>query len=101
MKYWITFNEINMLLHMLHMGAGIVFADGAAGQFYPYSCNPEDIHDGLGKDRDNYFFTDIQARGEYPVWALKRIERAGISGIFADGDAEILRAGTVDFVAFS
>ncbi|MBQ3763697.1 MAG: family 1 glycosylhydrolase, partial [Synergistaceae bacterium] len=138
-KYWITFNEINMLLHMSFMGAGIVFSDGedktrvkytaahhellasakavklaheimpgskvgcmlAAGQFYPYSCSPADIQDGLEKDRDNYFFTDIQARGEYPVWALKRIEREGITNLFADGDAETLRAGTVDFVAFS
>lgn len=138
-KYWITFNEINMLLHMSFMGAGIAFAEGedkeqvkytaahhellasalavkmaheiipdvkvgcmlAAGQFYPYSCNPADIWDAAEKDRDNYFFTDIQARGEYPVWALKRMERAGISGLFRDGDAETLKAGTVDFVAFS
>lgn len=27
-KYWITFNEINMLLHMPFMGAGIVFEEG-------------------------------------------------------------------------
>lgn len=138
-KYWITFNEINMLLHMSFMGAGIAFSDGedrehvkylaahheliasakaiqlaheimpgsmvgcmlAAGQFYPYSCSPADVWDGLERDRDNYFFTDIQARGEYPVWALKRIERAGIDGLFAEGDTEILRKGTVDFVAFS
>lgn len=29
-KYWLTFNEINMLLHMPFMGAGIVFEEGAA-----------------------------------------------------------------------
>ena len=27
-KYWITFNEINMLLHMPFMGAGILFEEG-------------------------------------------------------------------------
>lgn len=27
-KYWITFNEINMILHMPFMGAGLVFEDG-------------------------------------------------------------------------
>ena len=27
-KYWLTFNEINMLLHMPFMGAGIVFEPG-------------------------------------------------------------------------
>ncbi len=35
------------------------------------------------------------------MWALKRMERAGISGLFREGDAETLKAGTVDFVAFS
>lgn len=138
-KYWITFNEINMLLHMSFMGAGIYFEPGedkdeikytaahhelvasaravklahemmpgskigcmlAAGQFYPYSCDPADIWDGLEKDRDNYFFIDVQARGAYPVWARKRTERAGVTLPLAEGDAETLREGTVDFVAFS
>ena len=138
-KYWITFNEINMLLHMSYMGAGIVFEEGenreqvkyqaahhellasagavalahelipgcqvgcmlAAGQFYPYTCNPEDIWDGLEKDRDNYFFIDVQARGAYPVWAKKRMERAGVDIGLTPEDETILRGGAVDFVAFS
>lgn len=138
-KYWLTFNEINMLLHMSFMGAGIIFEPGedreqvkytaahhelvasalavklaqtkipgvqvgcmlAAGQFYPYSCNPADIWDGLEKDRDNYFFIDVQARGAYPVWAWKRMERAGVTPPMAPEDAQILREGAVDFIAFS
>ncbi|WP_346698763.1 6-phospho-beta-glucosidase [Catenibacillus scindens] len=138
-KYWITFNEINMLLHMSYMGAGIVFEPGedktqvkyqaahhellasaravkmaheimpgcmvgcmlAAGQFYPYTCAPEDIWDGLDKDRDNYFFIDVQVRGAYPVWARKRMERAGVAIDMTEDDKETLRKGTVDFVAFS
>lgn len=100
-KYWLTFNEINMLLHMPFMGAGLVFEPGedvqqvkyraahhellasaravklahekmpgamvgcmlAAGQYYPYSCAPEDVYKGMESDRDNYFFIDAQARG--------------------------------------
>ena len=138
-KYWITFNEINMLLHMSFMGAGIYFEPGenkeqikytaahheliasaravklahemmpgcmvgcmlAAGQFYPYTCDPADIWDGLEKDRDNYFFIDVQARGEYPVWAWKRMERENVTPPIKDGDLEILKEGPVDFVAFS
>ena len=138
-KYWITFNEINMLLHMSYMGAGIVFEPGenktqvqylaahhellasaravkmahemipdsmigcmlAAGQFYPYTCNPEDIWDGLEKDRDNYFFIDVQARGEYSVWAKKRMERAGVSLNISKEDEDTLKNGTADFIAFS
>lgn len=138
-KYWLTFNEINMLLHLPFMGAGILFEEGeeknqvlytaahhellasakavimahkmmpdamvgcmlAAGQFYPFSCNPDDVYKGMEADRDNYFFTDVQARGEYPVWALKRMERAGIKLTISEEDKKILKEGTVDFISFS
>ena len=138
-KYWITFNEINMLLHMPFMGAGILFKEGedrqtilynaahhellasaravrlaheimpdcsigcmlAAGQFYPFSPDPKDVWDGLQKDRDNYFFIDVQARGTYPVWAWKRMEEAGVKLSLKPEDEQILREGTVDFISFS
>lgn len=138
-KYWITFNEINMLLHMPFMGAGIYFEEGenqeqvkyqaahhelvasaravqlahemipgsmvgcmlAAGNFYPYSCNPKDVYKSMECDRDNYFFIDVQARGAYPVWARKRMERAGVQLDMAEDDLEQLAAGTVDYISFS
>ena len=138
-KYWLTFNEINMLLHMPFMGAGIVFEEGedqelvkyqaahheliasakavklahemmpeakvgcmlAAGQFYPYTCKPDDVYTAMERDRDNYFFIDVQTRGEYPVWALKRMEKAGIKIKMEDDDLDILKKGTVDFISFS
>lgn len=138
-KYWITFNEINMLLHMPFMGAGIVFEEGenpeqvkyqaahhellasakavklaheimpdakvgcmlAAGQFYPYTCAPADVYKAMECDRDNYFFIDVQARGTYPVWAVKRMEKAGVRIQTEAGDEDILKAGVVDFVSLS
>ena len=138
-KYWITFNEINMLLHMPFMGAGIVFEEGenpeqvkyqaahhellasakavklaheimpdakvgcmlAAGQFYPYTCAPADVYKAMEYDRDNYFFIDVQVRGTYPVWAVKRMEKAGVRIRTEAGDEDILRAGVVDFVSLS
>lgn len=138
-KYWLTFNEINMLLHLPYMGAGITFDEGedknqvlytaahyelvasakavklahemmpnamigcmlAAGQFYPYSCNPKDVQKGLEADRDNYFFIDVQARGAYPVWAIKRMERANVHIDITDEDKKILKEGTVDFISYS
>lgn len=138
-KYWITFNEINMLLHMPFMGAGIVFEEGenpeqvkyqaahhellasakavklaheimpdakvgcmlAAGQFYPYTCAPADVYKAMEHDRDNYFFIDVQARGTYPVWAVKRMEKAGVRIRTEAGDEDILKAGVVDFVSLS
>ena len=138
-KYWLTFNEINMLLHMPFMGAGIYFEEGenqeqikyqaahheliasaravklahsmmpgcmvgcmlAAGQFYPYSCAPSDVYKAMECDRDNYFFIDVQARGAYPVWAKKRMERAGVQIDTEPGDEAELAEGTVDFISFS
>jgi 6-phospho-beta-glucosidase len=138
-KYWITFNEINMLLHMPFMGAGIVFEEGedeeqikyqaahheliasakvvklahslmpdcmvgcmlAAGQFYPYSCSPADVYKAMECDRDNYFFIDVQVRGSYPIWAKKRMERAGVSIHMEADDEKILQEGCVDYISFS
>ena len=138
-KYWLTFNEINMILHLPYLAAGLTFREGedrdavcytaahhellasaravqlaheidpenrvgcmlAAGSTYPYTCNPADVFEGMLADRKSYFFTDVQARGYYPAYGLKQLERAGIKLPIEPGDAETLRAGTVDFVSFS
>lgn len=138
-KYWITFNEINMLLHLPFMGAGIIFDKDddqlfvkyqathyelvasakatqiaheinpdfkvgcmlAAGTTYPYTCNPEDVWKAMQKDRDNYFFIDVQSKGEYPSYALKMLERNGIELEMTVEDLDILKNNTVDFISFS
>lgn len=138
-KYWITFNEINMILHLPFMGAGLRFEDGenakavkyqaahnellasartvkaaheidpenkvgcmlAAGANYPYTCRPEDVFAALEKDRENYTFVDVQARGYYPSYALALFEREGIHVDITEDDKELLKNYTVDFVAFS
>lgn len=138
-KYWLTFNEINMLLHLPFMGAGIYFEEGenkeqvkytaahhellasaiatkiahevdpenqvgcmlAAGANYAYTCKPEDVWAAKKTDRENYFFIDVQSRGEYPAYALKELERKGIELPIEDGDLDILKENTVDFVSFS
>ena len=138
-KYWLTFNEINMLLHMPFMGAGLLFEPGenveqvkyqaahyelvasakavklahemmpgamvgcmlAAGDFYPRTCAPTDVQAAAECNRNSYFFIDVQSRGEYPVWAKKRMERAGITLQTEPDDEQVLREGTVDFISFS
>ncbi|MDZ7280237.1 6-phospho-beta-glucosidase [Pantoea eucrina] len=137
-KYWLTFNEINILLHSPFSGAGLVFEPGenpeqvkyqaahhelvasalatkiahevnpqnqvgcmlAGGNFYPWSCKPEDVWAALEKDRENLFFIDVQARGAYPSYAARLFREKGIEIAWQDGDAETLRH-TVDFVSFS
>lgn len=138
-RYWITFNEINMLMHLPFMGAGIQFEENenvmqvkyqaahnelvasaaatklaheinpdfqigcmlAAGNVYPYSCNPEDVWEGMQKDRENYFFIDVQARGEYPAYAKKFLEREGIRLETGEDDEKLLKENTVDFISLS
>ena len=137
--YWLTFNEINMILHAPFMGAGIYFEEGdneeqikyqaahheliasalatrmaheinpenkigcmfAAGSAYPYTCKPEDVWEALLTDQENYFFVDVQARGYYPSYAVKRLRKKGIFPLIEDGDAEILKKYPVDFISFS
>lgn len=138
-KYWLTFNEINMILHAPFMGAGLVFEEGedqeeikyiaahhelvasalatkiakevdpanqigcmlAAGLYYPYSPDPKDVFQAQRDNRANYFFGDVQSRGEYPAYALKQLERKGIDIPFEEGDRELLKENTVDFISFS
>lgn len=138
-KYWLTFNEINMLLHLPFLGAGLVFKEGdnvmqikyqaahhqlvasalavkachqlipdavigcmlAAGSFYPFTCNPEDVFQGMEKDRESYFFIDVQSRGEYPGYAKRFFRDHGLNIEMEPGDADILKSHTVDYIGFS
>ena len=137
-KYWLTFNEINILLHSPFSGAGLVFEPGenheqvkyqaahhelvasalvtkiahevnpqnqvgcmlAGGNFYPWSCKPEDVWAALQKDRENLFFIDVQARGAYPAYSARLFREKGVTLEITDEDAAILRH-TVDFISFS
>ena len=137
--YWMTFNEINMLMHLPFMGAGIRFREGenqkqvkyqaahhelvasamvtkiaheidpenkigcmlAAGSFYPNTCNPEDVWAAKKRDRGNYFFVDVQARGGYPAYVMKQFEQENIHITMEPEDEKILRENTVDYIAFS
>ncbi len=63
----------------------------AGGNFYPYSCKPEDVWMALEKDRENLFFIDVQARGAYPVWAARVFREKGVTIAKQPGDDEILK----------
>ncbi|MCX1784450.1 6-phospho-beta-glucosidase AscB, partial [Escherichia coli] len=72
----------------------------AGGNFYPYSCKPEDVWAALEKDRENLFFIDVQARGAYPAYSARVFREKGVTIDKAPGDDELLK-NTVDFVSFS
>ncbi|GHU62228.1 beta-glucosidase [Clostridia bacterium] len=140
-KYWLTFNEINMLLHVPFIGAGLIlnkdeeknanqlkyqsahhqlvasslatkmareispeFKIGcmlAAGITYPDTCNPDDVWKALNANREGYFFVDVQSRGYYPSYSRRLFEELKIKLEIQDGDLEVLKKYTVDFVSFS
>ena len=138
-KYWLTFNEINMLLHIPFIGGGLIIKEGendlelkyqaahhqlvassittklaheidsnyqigcmlAAGDVYYNTCNPKDVWDSIEKNRDQYFFIDVQSRGYYPSYTKRLFEENNISLVIEDGDSEILKNHTVDFISFS
>ena len=69
---------------------------------YPLTCNPDDIVKNQEQMREtNWYCSDVMVRGEYPVYAKRLWERKGVTVKMEDGDAEILREGTVDFYTFS
>ena len=68
---------------------------------YPYSCNPDDIMAAEEAMRQRFFFPDVHVRGHYPKYALKEFERKGYDIGIEEGDLEILKAGTVDYIGFS
>ncbi|PYE43249.1 6-phospho-beta-glucosidase [Paenibacillus barcinonensis] len=138
-KYWMTFNEINMLLHLPYIGAGVVLQEGedkeqvlyqaahhelvasalavkacheiipgaqigcmlAAGMVYPYSSHPEDVWKAMDKDRESFFFIDVQSKGEYPGYTKRFFRENNICIEMQPEDADILKQHTVDYIGFS
>lgn len=73
-----------------------------AGHFsYPNSCDPEDIQGNEDFQKKMLFYVDVQCRGIYPNYKLKELERQHITLPIQKGDAEKLKAGTVDFISYS
>lgn len=68
---------------------------------YPNTCKPEDVEITLKKNLQNYFYADVQVFGEYPRLTLKKLERKGINITMEEGDLEILKENTVDYLSFS
>lgn len=138
-KYYLNFNEMNILMVAPFMGAGLYFEEGenikeiqylaahhelvasarakqiakeidpnimmgcmlAAGKYYPETCKPEDVFAAQEEDRNNYFFVDVQSRGYYPSYMVKKLEREGIMPEITEEDEKLLMENTIDFISFS
>jgi len=72
------------------------------GASYPNTCHPNDVLEVLRTaNLGVYFYGDVQCRGYYPAYKLKEYENNGIELKMEAGDEELLKSGTVDYVAFS
>lgn len=68
---------------------------------YPFSCRPEDVLLASQAMHDRWFFCDVQVRGHYPAYALKKFERKGFNIQITEEDKAILANGKVDYIGFS
>ena len=132
-RYWMTFNEINVLSgwpqtgihendprhlyqahhHIFVASAKAVIlgheidADNRIGMMvsytpgYPMTCKPEDVYEAIQFNRQKEFYMDVQVKGSYPRYKLKEFEREGIQIRMEEGDEELLKKGTVDYIGFS
>lgn len=138
-KYWITFNEINMIMEAPFLAGGLYIEeheDEEAVKYtashhqlvasalvtkiarevdpenqvgcmlattapYPKTCDPKDMWKAKQVENQSFFFIDVQVRGEYPAFVVKELERKNIALPIVEGDLEILKQHTVDFIGFS
>lgn len=138
-KYWMTFNEINIINISPFTGGGIlsdqlenpkaasyqalhhqlvasslatkalreIDADAQMGcmlarmKHYPYTCNPEDVLKAMQDDQMNLLYTDVHALGEYPNYYKQFLKENNIDLDIQEGDLEILKNYTVDYISFS
>ncbi len=68
---------------------------------YPLTPNPDDVIKAMETDYKNRMFLEIHARGEYPGYMKRYLRDHDIHVEFAEGDAELLKNYTVDFISFS
>lgn len=73
----------------------------AAGKYYPNTCDPKDIFEGIKKDWMDYLFADIQVFGKYPFYINRYFKENNINLSISDEEKEILLNNTVDFVSIS
>ena len=68
---------------------------------YPYTCDPNDQLATLKAMQGCYFFSDVQTGGFYPNYRWKQYEREGVTVDIQEGELELLRDYSADFLSYS
>ncbi|WP_416351671.1 glycoside hydrolase family 1 protein [[Clostridium] innocuum] len=139
-KYWLTFNEINMVLHSPFACCGAMMDHSELSEmqlkyqcsfhqllasarcvlaaheidetlqvgnmqskqvYYPKTCSPQDNLQQLFDTGMDLLFPDVQCKGEYPYYMKRFFEQNNVVLPMQEGDEEVLKKGTVDFMSFS
>ncbi len=69
--------------------------------YYAATCDPEDVFATMKRGEEDFFFTDVMVRGAYPYYRTEYLRQKGIRLEWGEQDAETLRQGVVDYIAFS
>ena len=74
----------------------------AAFTIYPATCRPADVLQAFNDERfSNYFYFDVMAKGAYPEYMIKYWKEQKVQVQMEEGDLELLKENTVDFLSFS
>lgn len=77
---------------------GTMVADNT---YYPATCRPQDVVLTMQKNRMQYYFTDVQLRGEYPEYAIRYFNNHNIDLIIQEGDLELIKNNPMEFLGLS
>ena len=129
-KYWLTFNEINILLHFdVKEGKQVAFEElhnqmvAAAKAVkvaheidknisvgcmiagfcsYPYTCDPEDVIANYKEFQNKFAYcADTMVRGYYPSYAKRIWKENNVNLNISEEDKKDLMEGKSDFLAYS
>ena len=85
-----------------YVSNGMIGPSFAFAPNYAYSCNPQDVLAAENaEDLNCNWWLDVYCKGIYPAFAMKYYENLGVAPVIEDGDLEIIKEGTVDFLSFS
>lgn len=68
---------------------------------YPKTCDPKDVIAAQNFQHQQMFFLDLFCKGIYSGYAKREWKRLDFEPTMQPGDMELIKANTVDFIAFS
>lgn len=69
---------------------------------YPSTCNPVDVVESMRRNQIQYMFLDVLCKGYYPSSIHRFFEERNIKMFkIEEGDMELIKNNTVDFLTFS